>query len=79
MKLDRESATVPVAGKERGAMNVRSVYRDLLCEPNKTNIILFAAICEPDCENGGACKAPGYCQCAPGWRGQLCEEREFIF
>ena len=37
MKLGWESATAPVAGKERGAMNVRLVHGDIIpCTPIKT-------------------------------------------
>ena len=37
-------------------------------------MVFSAAICEPLCENGGSCKAPGYCQCTPGWKGLQCEK-----
>ena len=73
MKLEWESVTVPVAGKERDAMNVS---RKTLYHAHVLLTVFSAAICEPMCENGGSCKALGYCQCTPGWRGQLCEERE---
>lgn len=38
------------------------------------HILTFAAICEPDCVNGGACVAPGVCQCLRGFHGETCQE-----
>ncbi|XP_051912828.1 von Willebrand factor D and EGF domain-containing protein [Hippocampus zosterae] len=32
------------------------------------------AICEPECLNGGACIAPGICQCPTGFHGETCQE-----
>ena len=80
MKLDKENAIVPVAGMERDVMSVRYLPRNLLpMSHSKSCDYFLSAICEPGCENGGFCKSPGYCQCPPSWRGQVCEERKFIF
>ena len=35
--------------------------------------MLFAAVCDPPCQNGGQCFLPGQCTCPPGWEGDLCE------
>ena len=37
----------------------------------------YAAICQPSCQNGGICTAPGRCECPPTHRGLLCHIREF--
>lgn len=34
---------------------------------------ICAAVCTPDCQNGGACVAPGICNCLEGWIGGRCE------
>lgn len=34
---------------------------------------MTAAVCEPPCQNGGECYAPGHCVCPDGWGGSLCE------
>ncbi|XP_022667579.1 protein kinase C-binding protein NELL2-like isoform X2 [Varroa destructor] len=30
-------------------------------------------VCTTDCQHGGYCKAPGLCECRPGYRGDLCQ------
>jgi len=32
--------------------------------------------CKPACQNGGVCIANGQCQCAPGYKGTVCQNRE---
>jgi len=35
-------------------------------------MIFNAAICNPQCENGGTCVQPGVCVCESGWTGERC-------
>lgn len=32
-----------------------------------------AAVCDPPCQNGGDCLAPGHCSCPISWGGDRCE------
>lgn len=32
--------------------------------------------CQPKCQHGGVCIADGQCQCAPGYKGALCQNRK---
>ena len=36
----------------------------------------FAAVCSPQCENGGTCADYGVCRCASGWNGNHCQTRK---
>ena len=38
-------------------------------------LLLFAAICDPPCENNGNCSRPQYCECPQGYDGYDCGER----
>ena len=33
----------------------------------------LAAVCEPQCDNGGQCSAPDTCTCPPGYSGSHCQ------
>ena len=35
--------------------------------------IIFLAVCEPVCENGGTCTAPNTCDCTDGYSGDTCQ------
>lgn len=35
---------------------------------------VFAAVCSPECDNGGVCLRNGTCSCQTGWEGQHCEQ-----
>ena len=37
------------------------------------NISLFAAVCDPPCENGGLCVRPSVCHCGPHHEGAACQ------
>ena len=39
---------------------------------------VYKAVCDPPCENGGRCVAPGVCSCAPEWEGSRCEQGKLI-
>ena len=36
-------------------------------------ILLFTAVCNSPCQNGGTCTGPDTCTCAVGWTGMKCE------
>ena len=38
-------------------------------------ILQFAALCEPECQNG-VCLSPGICSCSSGWGGFRCDRAE---
>jgi len=44
-----------------------SVYYSNLLFPH-------AAVCSPQCKNGGTCVAPEQCHCTPGWSGDHCND-----
>ena len=35
---------------------------------------MSAAVCRPDCQNGGMCASPGECNCTGNWIGPRCED-----
>ena len=35
--------------------------------------LLFLAICDPVCENGGTCTEPNTCECVDGYSGTQCQ------
>lgn len=36
--------------------------------------VLFSAVCNPVCRNGGLCVSPNQCRCVPGYTGPQCLE-----
>ena len=41
------------------------------------HMLCFVAVCNPPCQNGGRCVAPGRCECTSGsWSGHLCQNRK---
>ena len=46
----------------------------LLILISKCFLLIFLAICEQPCENGGWCIAPNQCQCPNGFTGTSCGE-----
>ena len=40
--------------------------------------LCFAAICTPDCQNGGTCSSPGQCTCTSEWQGNRCQIRKIL-
>jgi len=36
--------------------------------------LMFLAVCEKPCKNGGLCAKPGLCSCKQGWTGLDCSE-----
>lgn len=45
-----------------------------LAGTEKHMYFVYIAVCNPPCENGGRCVAPGVCSCAPEWEGLRCEQ-----
>lgn len=35
-------------------------------------------MCDPPCQNKGACDYPGHCTCTSQWKGERCEERKSL-
>ena len=42
------------------------------------HFILFLAVCELLCLNGGICSSPGICTCLAGWTGSACNEGNHV-
>ena len=36
-------------------------------------LFVYTAVCNPLCENGGECTAPGVCSCTSEWTGEYCQ------
>jgi len=56
--------------------SLRRRYSKIAHKRNVNNILFFMnlAVCNPPCQHGGRCTAPGECQCAVGWRGHRCSQ-----
>lgn len=37
-------------------------------------IVIYIAVCDPPCQNGGHCTSQGTCTCTNGWGGDHCEQ-----
>jgi len=48
----------------------------LSCDVVNTGYNWSAPKCKPRCQNGGVCVADGQCQCARGYKGIVCQNRE---
>ena len=59
---------------ERMFMHLSTIGKHQCC--HHALILLFAAVCNSPCQNGGTCTAPDTCTCDVGWTGVQCEAGE---
>ena len=70
-------AAVLHTGREITASSVSTFKINIIKMPS-SHMIKLTAVCTPECQNGGACVAPGICNCLDGFLGGRCEGGMYI-